>query len=280
VTERGLFCSRLAGHRQSAPLKAEVASERASGENAKAATVFGSCGPMAALFRRDVIGDSLPRLDSTAAAHATPCGYAALPRLCSRRLRRTSYCGAYSTRLCCLTFELTPTAEAGSVSLVRDDAPSAADQAYAACRSGSAVERGVRPHSRRARELLESDQAALQRLAMPPAATGKPGFGPRMPLARLLSRTRRRSTHRPGLVRPQVRPRGLHCRTGRSSESPEYGTRLLPSRRTCPHQRQTRSHSGAKRVLRVHDVFPSSPWWCSGLASGGQGAQNGLLCEA
>jgi hypothetical protein len=29
-------------------------------------------------------------------------------------------------------------AEAGSVSLVRDDAPRAADQAYAACRSGSA----------------------------------------------------------------------------------------------------------------------------------------------
>jgi hypothetical protein len=31
-----------------------------------------------------------------------------------------------------------PPAEAGSVSLVRDDAPCAADQAYAACRSGSA----------------------------------------------------------------------------------------------------------------------------------------------
>jgi hypothetical protein len=28
--------------------------------------------------------------------------------------------------------------EAGAVSLVRDDAPSAADQAYSACRSGSA----------------------------------------------------------------------------------------------------------------------------------------------
>jgi hypothetical protein len=45
-----------------------------------------------------------------------------------------------------LTFELTPTTEVGSVSLVRDDAPSAADQAYAACRSGSAVERGVMQH--------------------------------------------------------------------------------------------------------------------------------------
>jgi hypothetical protein len=51
--------------------------------------------------------------------------------------------------LCGLTFELTPAAEAGGVSLVRDDAPSAADQAYAARRSGSGVERGVRPHSQR-----------------------------------------------------------------------------------------------------------------------------------
>ena len=45
-----------------------------------------------------------------------------------------------------LTLELTPRAEAGGVSLVRDDAPSAADQAYAACRSASGVERPVRPH--------------------------------------------------------------------------------------------------------------------------------------
>jgi hypothetical protein len=48
-----------------------------------------------------------------------------------------------------LTFELTPTAEAGAVSLVRDDAPCAADQAYSACRSGSGVERGVRPRCSR-----------------------------------------------------------------------------------------------------------------------------------
>jgi hypothetical protein len=48
--------------------------------------------------------------------------------------------------MCCITFELTPTTEAGGVSLVRDDALSAADQAYAACRSGSAVERGVMQH--------------------------------------------------------------------------------------------------------------------------------------
>jgi len=45
-----------------------------------------------------------------------------------------------------LTLELTPRAEVGGVSLVRDDAPSAADQAYAACRSASGVERPVRPH--------------------------------------------------------------------------------------------------------------------------------------
>jgi hypothetical protein len=44
-----------------------------------------------------------------------------------------------------LTFELTPTAEAGGVSPVRDDATPAADRAYDACRSGSGVERGVRP---------------------------------------------------------------------------------------------------------------------------------------
>ncbi len=43
-----------------------------------------------------------------------------------------------------LTFELTPTAEAGGVSPVCDDATAGADRAYAACRSGSGVERGVR----------------------------------------------------------------------------------------------------------------------------------------
>ena len=49
-----------------------------------------------------------------------------------------------------LTFELTPTAEAGTVSLDCDDANLATGQAYSACRSGSAVERGVRPHRRHA----------------------------------------------------------------------------------------------------------------------------------
>ena len=46
-----------------------------------------------------------------------------------------------------LTFELTPTAEAGSVSRDCDDSTTGAGPAYAACRSGSGVERGVRPRS-------------------------------------------------------------------------------------------------------------------------------------
>ena len=45
-----------------------------------------------------------------------------------------------------LTFELTPRAEASGVSLVRDDSTTGADQAYAACRSESGVERVVRRH--------------------------------------------------------------------------------------------------------------------------------------
>ena len=47
--------------------------------------------------------------------------------------------------VCGLTFELTPTAEAGVVSPVRDDATAGTDRAYNACRSGSGAERGVRP---------------------------------------------------------------------------------------------------------------------------------------
>ena len=46
--------------------------------------------------------------------------------------------------------ELTPRAEASGVSLVRDDASRAADQAYDACRSASGVERPVRPARTRA----------------------------------------------------------------------------------------------------------------------------------
>ena len=49
-----------------------------------------------------------------------------------------------------LTFELTPRAEAGGVSPVRDDATPAADRAYDACRSESGVERVGRPHRVRA----------------------------------------------------------------------------------------------------------------------------------
>jgi hypothetical protein len=48
--------------------------------------------------------------------------------------------------MCGLTFELTPTTEAGSVRLVRENVQRTSDQPYAACRSGSAVERGVRQH--------------------------------------------------------------------------------------------------------------------------------------
>ena len=51
--------------------------------------------------------------------------------------------------MCGLTFELTPTAEAGVVSPVRDDATNGTDRAYNACRSGSGAERGVRPQLRR-----------------------------------------------------------------------------------------------------------------------------------
>jgi hypothetical protein len=45
---------------------------------------------------------------------------------------------------CRLTFELTPTAEAGVVSPVSDDATAGTHRAYNACRSGSGAERGVR----------------------------------------------------------------------------------------------------------------------------------------
>jgi hypothetical protein len=45
--------------------------------------------------------------------------------------------------VCGLTFEVTPPAQAGGVRLVRDDAPCAADQPYAACRSGSALTEGL-----------------------------------------------------------------------------------------------------------------------------------------
>ena len=46
----------------------------------------------------------------------------------------------------CLTFELTPRAEAGTVSRDGDDGSAGAGPAYSACRSESGVERGVRRH--------------------------------------------------------------------------------------------------------------------------------------
>jgi hypothetical protein len=52
-----------------------------------------------------------------------------------------------------LTFELTPTAEAGGVSPVTDDATNGGRRAYDACRSGSGAERGVMPHTARAEEV-------------------------------------------------------------------------------------------------------------------------------
>ena len=64
-------------------------------------------------------------------------GIAALWLFCSRRKARTLLDR-------CTAFPVVPNvgatlpAEAGAVSLVRDDAPSAADQAYSACHSGSA----------------------------------------------------------------------------------------------------------------------------------------------
>ena len=48
--------------------------------------------------------------------------------------------------LCGLTFELTPRAEAGTVSPDCDDATTGAGRAYSACRSESGVERVVRRH--------------------------------------------------------------------------------------------------------------------------------------
>ncbi len=51
--------------------------------------------------------------------------------------------------VCGLTFEFTRTAEAGVVSPVGDDATAGTRRAYNACRSGSGVQRGVRPQLRR-----------------------------------------------------------------------------------------------------------------------------------
>ena len=91
---------------------------------------------------------SLPSLLSTPAA--SPKRVAWLLREASTLdSNRAWHCRARSARrlaLCGLTFELTPRAEAGGVSPVRDDATRAADRAYDACRSESGVERVVRHH--------------------------------------------------------------------------------------------------------------------------------------
>jgi hypothetical protein len=76
-----------------------------------------------------------------------------------------------------LTFELTPTTEAGGVSPVRENSTSAADRAYAACRSGSAVERGVRPH--------RGCPRVLMRLRVAPAASAESQGRLRRPGGRL-----------------------------------------------------------------------------------------------
>jgi hypothetical protein len=55
-------------------------------------------------------------------------------------------CGGQTRRVCGLTFELTPTAEAATVSPGCDDSTTGAARAYSGCRSGSGVERGVRRH--------------------------------------------------------------------------------------------------------------------------------------
>jgi hypothetical protein len=51
-----------------------------------------------------------------------------------------------AARLCALTFELKRTAEAGAVSRSTENVHRTCCPAYSACRSGSAFERGVRPH--------------------------------------------------------------------------------------------------------------------------------------
>jgi hypothetical protein len=48
--------------------------------------------------------------------------------------------------LCCLTFELTPTTEAGRLARAVQDKPTHR-AGKTACRSGSGAERGVMPHS-------------------------------------------------------------------------------------------------------------------------------------
>ena len=76
--------------------------------------------------------------------------------------------------MCGLTFELTPTVEAGSVSRVGDDSTAGAGPAYAACRSGSGVERGVRQHPAELPRAKRVEVAADWTMKLePPAAVPK-----------------------------------------------------------------------------------------------------------
>ena len=65
-----------------------------------------------------------------------------------------------------LTFELTPTAEAGGVSRDCDDSTTGAGPAYTACRSGSGVERGVRPRRQCAADCAAAQQRCLAGLKL------------------------------------------------------------------------------------------------------------------
>ena len=66
--------------------------------------------------------------------------------------------------MCCLTFELTPRAEAGTVSRDGDDGSAGAGPAYSACRSESGVERGVLRH-RSAAVLVRAQKNSLRNFA-------------------------------------------------------------------------------------------------------------------
>jgi antitoxin Phd len=65
--------------------------------------------------------------------------------------------------VCGLTFELTPTAEAGRLGPGGENVPRTSDRAKVACRSGSGVERGVRRRRAGARGKLVSILVIVRR---------------------------------------------------------------------------------------------------------------------
>jgi len=74
--------------------------------------------------------------------------------------------GSHGSRFSrCLTFELTPRAEAGTVSRDGDDGSAGAGPAYSACRSESGVERGVLRH-RASRSLCLGQKNVLRNLVV------------------------------------------------------------------------------------------------------------------